>query len=185
MNTLTLAEQHQLKDIAAAAIEFGLQYDRPPKPDISHLPHALRETGACFVSIYKKGELRGCVGTVMAHRPLAEDANHNGFSAAFNDPRFAPLKAAEWAHCQLHLAVLDEPQPIFVKDQQDLLDKLTPGVDGVILSSGNKRATFLPQVWQQLPDKQEFISHLKQKAGLGFDEWPVNLKIQLYQTQSF
>jgi hypothetical protein len=78
-----------------------------------------------------------------------------------------------------------EPQLLFVKDQQDLLNKLTPGVDGVILSSGNKRATFLPQVWQQLPDKQQFINHLKQKAGLDIDEWPVNMQIQLYQTQSF
>lgn len=185
MNILTLAEQHQLKDIAAAAIEFGLQYDRPPKPDISHLPHTLRENGACFISIYKQSELRGCVGTLIAHRPLAEDANDNGFSAAFNDSRFAPLTPNEWAHCQLHLAVLDVPQPLFVKNQQDLLNKLTPGVDGVILSSGNKRATFLPQVWQQLPDKQEFIARLKQKAGLNADEWPGNLQIQLYQTQSF
>ncbi|HET8808200.1 MAG TPA: AmmeMemoRadiSam system protein A [Methylophaga sp.] len=185
MNTLTLAEQHQLKDIAAAAIEFGLQYDRPPKPDISHLPMALRELGACFVSIYKQNEFRGCTGTLVANRPLAEDANHNGFSAAFNDERFPPLSPTEWAHCQLHLAVIENPQPLFVKDQQDLLNKLTPGIDGVILTSGNKHATFLPQVWQQLPDKQQFINHLKQKAGLEIDDWPVNLKIQLYQTQSF
>ena len=92
MSPLTLAEQHQLKDIAAAAIEFGLQYDRPPQPDISHLPAALRETGACFVSIHKQGQLRGCIGTLIAYRPLAEDANDNGFAAAFNDSRFAPLK---------------------------------------------------------------------------------------------
>lgn len=185
MDTLTLAEQHLLKDIAAAAIEFGLQYDRPPQPDVSHLPASLRETGACFVSIYKQGEFRGCIGTLLAHRPLAEDANENGFSAAFNDPRFAPLTPTEWAHCQLHLSIIAEPQPLFVKDQQDLLNKLKPGVDGVILSAGNKRATFLPQVWEQLPDKQQFIAHLKQKAGLNADEWPVNLQIQLYQTQSF
>lgn len=185
MSPLTLAEQHQLKDIAAAAIEFGLQYDRPPQPDISHLPAALRETGACFVSIHKQGQLRGCIGTLIAYRPLAEDANDNGFAAAFNDSRFAPLTPTEWTHCELHLAVLGEPQPVFVKDQQDLLNKLTPGVDGVILSSGSKRATFLPQVWDQLPDKQQFIAHLKQKAGLAIDEWPVNLQVQLYQTQSF
>lgn len=185
MNSLTLAEQHQLKDIAAAAIEFGLQHDRPPRPDISHLPPLLRETGACFVTIYKQGELRGCIGTLIAHRTLADDANDNGFAAAFNDPRFEPMKPTEWTHCQLHLSVIGEPQPVFVKNQQDLLNKLTPGVDGVILSSGNKQATFLPQVWEQLPDKQQFIDQLKQKAGLPPNEWPVNMQVQLYQTQSF
>ncbi|MCX4189043.1 AmmeMemoRadiSam system protein A [Methylophaga sp. OBS3] len=185
MRSLTLAEQHQLRDIAAAAIEFGLQHDRPPQPDISHLPPALREVGACFVTIHKRGELRGCIGTLNPHRSLAEDVNNNGFSAGFNDYRFEPLTATEWVHCELHISVLEEPQPLFVKDQQDLLNKLTPNVDGVIFSIGDKQATFLPHTWQQLPNKQDFVTQLKRKAGLSEDEWPDNLRVQVYQTQSF
>lgn len=140
----------------------------------------LSAPGASFVTLTIGGELRGCIGTLSAHRPLGEDVAAHGAAAAFEDPRFAPLTAAEYPRVRVEVSVLGEPRELPVTDEADALRKLRPGRDGVILTRGRLRATFLPQVWEELPDPREFLRHLKQKAGLPADLWDDKIRLQVY-----
>ena len=162
--------------IARSAIGdiFGLDFD-------AREDHAfLHEAGACFVTLTRASRLRGCIGTLEAHRTLLQDVKANAKAAAFLDPRFEPLTATEFRTTRVEISLLTPPEPLAFADQDDALAQLRPGIDGVILAYGNKRGTFLPQVWEQLPDPRRFFAHLKQKAGLSADFWAEDVRLSRY-----
>lgn len=140
----------------------------------------LLEQGACFVTLTQDQQLRGCIGTLEAHRSLLEDVKANARSAAFRDQRFSPLTLAELDYTEIEVSLLSATQAMQCSDEADALAQLQPGIDGVVLEFGHCRATFLPQVWEQLPDAAEFMTHLKLKAGLPSDFWAEGLKLSRY-----
>lgn len=145
----------------------------------------LSERGACFVTLKKHGQLRGCIGTLQAHRPLLEDVHANAINAALHDPRFPPLSPAEFAEVKIEVSLLSPPKPLPVHDESELMKWLRPGIDGVVLEYGQHKATFLPQVWQQLPDPRQFLAHLKMKAGLAPDFWHPEMRVYTYQVEKY
>ncbi len=180
------AEQRGLlNQIALQSIKHGLQQGRPVKTDLAVLPEKLRQPGATFVTLNKNGHLRGCIGSLEARRALAEDVAQNAFAAAFRDPRFPPLQASELDDLTLHISVLGEPEPMQFASEQDLVRQLKPGEDGLILEDGHHRGTFLPSVWESLPEPESFVRHLKQKAGLPPDYWSDSLQVSRYSTESW
>ena len=146
---------------------------------------ALREPGATFVTLTEHGQLRGCIGSLEAHRILERDVRANAIAAAFRDPRFAPLQAAEWPQLQVEVSLLSAATPMEFKDEADALRQLQPGIDGVIFECGGRRSTFLPQVWESLPKPRTFLSQLKQKAGLSGDFWAQGVKLYRYEVQKW
>ncbi|ANQ84867.1 hypothetical protein dqs_1829 [Azoarcus olearius] len=145
----------------------------------------LTARGACFVTLRQRGELRGCIGSVRAQRPLAEDLDTNAVAAASRDPRFPPLTADELDHTEIEVSLLSEPEFLDFADEDALLAQLRPGEDGLILFSGCRSATFLPQVWEQLPQPQDFLAALKRKAGLDPQRPAANLMAARYQVQKW
>ena len=144
----------------------------------------LEEPGASFVTLTSGrlpgGPLRGCIGSLEARRPLREDVEANAVAAALHDPRFAPLTARELDDTVVEVSVLSAPAALPAADEAELLARLRPGVDGVVLSACGRRATFLPQVWEQLPDPADFLAHLRRKAGLPAGGWGRDLTIETY-----
>lgn len=140
----------------------------------------LHAPGATFVTLTQHGQLRGCIGTLEAHRPLGEDVRQNAIAAAFHDKRFEPLKESELAHTRVEISLLSPQQPLTFDSEADALAKLRPGVDGVVLVYRHQRSTFLPQVWEQLPHPQQFMAHLKRKAGLADNFWSPEVKLFRY-----
>jgi AmmeMemoRadiSam system protein A len=132
-----------------------------------------------------EGELRGCVGTLQPRRRLGEDVRANALAAAFDDPRFPPLARIEYDALEVEVSVLSAPTPIVVDGERELHAQLRPGLDGVTLQWGVHRATFLPQVWEHLPDPREFLAHLKRKAGLPLDFWSRDLEVWRYTVEKF
>ncbi|MDD5057653.1 MAG: AmmeMemoRadiSam system protein A [Sideroxydans sp.] len=170
-----------LLHLARAAIAKELGF-------ISHdLPRTawLEEPGATFVTLTLRGQLRGCIGSLEAYRPLIEDVKYNAIAAAFRDPRFQPLTKEEFAEVVIEVSQLSAPKPIQFTSEQNALEQLIPGIDGVILELGRYRATFLPQVWAQLPQAKEFIAHLKHKAGLPQDYWSDDIRLSRYSVQKW
>ncbi len=162
---------HLLK-LADASILAGLESGTPLSVDVKKEPMALRSTGASFVTLKQNdGRLRGCIGSPTAHRALAVDVAENAFRAAFRDPRFPPVTDAEYPALRRSISVLSPQSPMTIADEADLMRQLRPGIDGLVISDGNRRALFLPSVWAQLPTPDLFLSHLKQKAGMPFDHW--------------
>ena len=144
----------------------------------------LAQPGASFVTINLNGQLRGCIGSLQAIRPLAEDISFNAYAAAFLDHRFAPLGENEQDQIRLHLSLLTPVTPIVFSSQQNLLAQIVPGEDGLILEEGGRRGTFLPSVWESLPSPEQFLGHLKLKAGLPADYWSPTLRVYRYHTES-
>ncbi len=140
----------------------------------------LHEVGACFVTLTRQGQLRGCIGTLEARRPLLADVKANAVAAALQDPRFAPLTAAELARTEIEVSLLSPLQAMQFESESHALDQLHPGVHGVVLEFERYRSTFLPQVWEQLPTAVEFMAHLKRKAGLPPNFWAPGLRLQRY-----
>lgn len=139
-----------------------------------------------FVTLTIDGQLRGCIGSLQASESILEGVKRNAVNAAFRDPRFPDLDERELDKIDIEVSILTDPQPLAYQDSQDLLAKLRPNVDGVILSKGSHSATFLPQVWEQLPQPEKFLSHLCRKAGLAADAWKTSrLEIMTYQVQYF
>lgn len=145
----------------------------------------LREPGATFVTLKQGGALRGCIGTLQPHRPLLQDVKSNAVAAALHDSRFAPLSAPELAGLRVEVSLLSAPSPLAAASEDDLLSQLRPGVDGVTLHWGAHRSTFLPQVWEQLPEPREFLSHLKRKAGLPAAFWHEQLRMERYTVRKW
>ena len=173
---LSKSQKKTLLQLARHAIASKLGVESV-KPDISDLPEDKVST---FVTLKLNGELRGCIGTLSAHRTLLEDVEGNAISAAFKDPRFGPLSAKELIDSKISISLLTEPEDIQFDSEKDLLEKIRPGVDGLILSDNYNRGTFLPSVWEELPDKELFWKHLKRKAGLPIDYWSSTLQVQRY-----
>lgn len=140
----------------------------------------LQELGACFVTLTQQGELRGCIGTLEARRPLLQDVKANALAAAFQDPRFTPLASKELQRTEVEVSLLSAMTPLRFAGEQDALSQLEPGKHGVVFEYGRYRSTFLPQVWEQLPETGEFIAHLKYKAGLPPDFWGQEVRISTY-----
>ncbi len=182
-SSLNDEQKRLLRQLALQSIEHGLHHHTPLPLALGDYSGALMEPGASFVTLEKHGELRGCIGSLQAHRPLVEDVVENAFSAAFRDPRFAPVSDYELEGLSLHISLLSKPEPFPVQDEADLLHQLKPGVDGLILQDGVHRATFLPSVWESLPQPAQFLHHLKLKAGLPAQYWSDTLKFQRYYTE--
>jgi len=140
----------------------------------------LQELGASFVTLTQQGQLRGCIGTLEARRTLLADVKANAVAAALRDPRFAPLTVTELAHTEIEVSMLSQMQPMQFEDEAHALAQLQPGIDGVVFEYERFRSTFLPQVWEQLPSPQEFIAHLKHKAGLRPDFWAKGVRLHRY-----
>jgi len=145
----------------------------------------LDKPGAVFVTLTRQGRLRGCIGSLVATRPLGDDLRQHALNAAFKDPRFQPLSAAEWPDTEVEISLLAPPEPFPVESEADACARLRPGKDGVILSWRGQRATFLPQVWEQLHEPREFLAALKRKAGLAPDFWADDLQLQRYRVRKF
>jgi AmmeMemoRadiSam system protein A len=140
----------------------------------------LQEPGASFVTLTRRGELRGCIGSLEAHRPLVVDVRENAVAAAFRDPRFMPLSLAEFEDVRVEVSLLSPTEMIAVSDEASALAALRPHVDGVVFEYQHFRSTFLPQVWEQLPEPTEFLAHLKRKAGLSMDFWAESVRLSRY-----
>jgi AmmeMemoRadiSam system protein A len=160
---------------SAIAERLGL----PRSAEVSHA--GLQQPSATFVTLKQSGELRGCMGSLQALRPLGADVCHNAIAAAFRDPRFAPLVAAELEETSVEVSLLSTSERVEVATEDELLARLRPGVDGLILQFGWHRATFLPQVWEHLVERREFLSELKRKAGLPADFWSPALNVFRYE----
>jgi len=175
--------QAALLNLARESIGFGLQHARPLATAPDAFPPVLREFRASFVTLKNEGALRGCIGSLEAYRPLVTDVAENAFAAAFRDPRFPPVGAHELDVLELQLSLLTPAEPMTVRSEDDLLDQLRPGEDGLILQEGGRRATFLPSVWESLPEPDQFLRHLKRKAGLPEDYWSDALQVFRYATE--
>jgi AmmeMemoRadiSam system protein A len=165
---------YEVSDSQAGAVLLGIARGAIEEKLLERKPEAfdapwLGQPGATFVTLLKNGELRGCIGSLEAAKPLAEDVAENALGAAFRDPRFPALSAAEWPQCQVEVSLLSVPKPLRFADEADLLRQISPGEDGLILEAEGRRATFLPQVWQGVPDKRTFLNALVRKAGLAAD----------------
>jgi AmmeMemoRadiSam system protein A len=150
------------------------------------LPPQLSETKACFVTLTENGELRGCIGHIVPQEPLYQAVEDNARNAATRDPRFVPVQPGEAGKIKIEISVLTEPKPLLFTSPEDLLAKLQPGKDGVVLKLDGHSATFLPQVWEQLPDKVEFLNHLSEKAGCAPGDWrKPGTSVLIYHVEAF
>lgn len=184
--SLTAEERKILLNLARRAIEASAQGQPLPEPDLNNLTPALRELGATFVTITEYGELRGCVGTLEAYQPLAADVIEHAVAASREDFRFQPVRPSEVPRLHIEISRLTVPVPLHYEKPEELPGLLRPGVDGVILRDGFYRATFLPQVWEKLPDPAEFLSHLCQKMGAPPGLWRRKiLQVFTYQVEEF
>ena len=175
----------RLLAVARASIAHGLQSGNPVSVLAEAESQCLTEHGASFVTLHLNGELRGCIGTLEAHRPLIVDVAVNAHASAFHDPRFPAVAESEIEKLRIHISVLSPPTAVDFRNEADLIAGLRPGLDGIILESGDRRATFLPSVWDMLPEPAQFLAALKQKAGIRIWEDLTTLRAWRYQTESF
>ncbi len=145
----------------------------------------LRQQGASFITLMQGNALRGCIGTLRAHRALADDVRANAVAAAFRDPRFKPLTAQEFAAVSVEISVLSALEAMTCADEPDAFRQLRAGVDGVVLEYGHHTSTFLPQVWENFREPSEFLAHLKYKAGLPPDFWDPGLRLSRYSVSKW
>lgn len=185
---LTDFEKQTLLRLAREALESGVRrQDLPPLASRkASLTPSLLEQGASFVTLTVHGELRGCIGALEAYQPLVDDVREHAVAAALEDPRFPPVRENELGRIQIEVSRLTPPVPLEYSDSRDLVAKLRPHVDGVILKSDFRRATFLPQVWEKLPKPEEFLDHLCAKMGARSNLWRVTkLQVYIYQVEEF
>jgi AmmeMemoRadiSam system protein A len=181
----TLSDEHgrMLLDVAAAAIEHGLRTGRVLEVDSSRYPEPLRAHRATFVTVDRDGRLLGCIGTIHAQTSAVEDVAKNAHGAVLFDPRCPKLEPDDVADLRIHISLLTEPAPMAFASEEDLVRQLRPGVDGLLLEDGFYRGTFLPVVWESLPDPRDFLRHLKQKAGLPPTYWSDTVRVSRYTTE--
>ncbi len=185
MSDLTDIDRNFLLVLARTTIEAKLRsQDSVDKPD--EISSSLQEKRGCFVTLHKRGVLRGCIGTIEPQKSLFEGVEENAINAAFGDPRFPPMTEDELENIEIEVSVLTMPRVLEYTDADDLKAKLRPGVHGVILSRGLQRSTFLPQVWEQLPNVEDFLGHLCNKAGMKRRCWTdTNTEVQVYEAEYF
>lgn len=177
------SSRKQLHDIARRSIRYGITHGCPPSLDLTNAPAELLEQRATFVTLLLKGKLRGCIGMLEADRALAEDVNQNAFAAATRDTRFRPLASEEERDTEIHISMLHPSVPLPCENADELLSKLRPGVDGLILRDGSRRATFLPSVWKDLREPRDFLEQLFLKAGLSKHYWSKTLRFWTYEVE--
>jgi len=183
---LSSEEKKILLILARQAISQAVNGEPLPPLDLKLFPERLGRLGATFVTLMEDGELRGCVGALEAYQSLAEDVQEHAVAAALHDYRFNPVSVDEVPRLRIEVSRLTEPQPLIYTGEQDLLSKLRPGIDGIILKDGLRRATFLPQVWEKLPDPVEFLGHLCLKMGGPGNLWQCRpLRVFTYQVEEF
>lgn len=183
--SLAPAQRLELLDLARASINSALQRgELVPYAGESPYPQ-LNRPAASFVTLRIGEDLRGCCGTVEPSRPLSEDVWNNAWASAFADPRFPPLTPDEWQDTNVQISVLNAPERCDVNSEAELLAVLRPGIDGLVLEYGGRHSTFLPAVWEQLPNPADFVHHLKMKAGWPVNFWPADMQAWRYTTESF
>ena len=171
--------------LARGSIEHGLVHGEPLPVRFDGLPDVMADPAATFTTLRLDGKLRGCVGNLESIRPLAKDVAYTAFRAAFRDPRFEPVVEHEIGEIRVEVSILSPMKPFPVSDEADLLEKLEPGKDGLVISLGARRATFLPKVWDQLPRPAAFLAALKTKCGLEKDFWSESLEFHRYITTTY
>lgn len=182
---ISASEKSELLSLARHSISYFISQRKTLAIDLNNYSERLRQQAASFVTLHSKAKLRGCIGSTTAYQPLAVDVVHHAQAAAFEDPRFPPVTADEHEEITISVSVLTHPEPLNVDDIQQLVDQLEPGVDGLIIKDGFHQATFLPSVWQQLPEPRNFLQHLIRKAGLPVNYAGDNLQAWIYQTIEF
>jgi len=183
---LTDQEGKHLLDLARNTIQKELFKDKTAAQGEGLDSPRFSEKRGTFVTLTINDNLRGCIGHIIPQETLLEGIKENAVNAAFKDPRFNPLSKKEWENVKIEISILTDPKPLEYSDAEDLLKKIRPNVDGVILKKGYYQSTFLPQVWEQLPDKKEFFTHLCLKAGMDGNEWKKGeLEVYTYQVQAF
>jgi len=182
---LETSERARLLELARRSIAHGSagRYPEPLPQDA--WPPALLERRATFATLTLEGELRGCCGTIEPQRALVEDVWQHAWASAYADPRFLPVSAAEVGSLEIAISVLTPLEPIAARSEAELIAALEPGVDGLVLHCDTARATFLPAVWESLPDPGEFVAHLKAKAGWSAASWPRAMQAFRYRTETF
>ncbi len=179
----TPEEQAQLLHIARHTLEVVTAGEARPPVDLQTLLPRLCEERACFVTLTMDGELRGCTGTLIARRPLAEEVGYTTVQTAFNDPRFTPVTASEVPFIELEISVLTPSVPLLFDTPEDLPKLIRPHIDGVTLHLGPYRSTFLPQVWERIPDPVEFLTLLSRKMGLSNNAWrDPRIQVETYRS---
>lgn len=181
---LTPHDKNILLDIARQSIRHGLDTGHPLRPETQQYSEALQQQRATFVTLNINHQLRGCIGTLEAYQPLVNDVADHAYAAAFKDPRFAPLSKDEEALLDIHISILTPAEPMQFTSEQDLLRQIQPGIDGLILEAEFHRGTFLPSVWESLPTPEDFLKHLKMKAGLPTNYWGDDVKVSRYRAIS-
>jgi uncharacterized protein len=182
--TLKQVDRATLIEVARTSITHGLAHGRALAIDPAQFNGGLSEPRACFVTLRIGAELRGCIGRLEPDGPLVCGVSRNAYAAAFQDPRFDPVTEQESRQLHVHISVLSKPEPMTFVDEEDLLRQLRPGTDGLVLDAGRYRGTFLPAVWETLPEPEQFLSHLKVKAGLASDAWPADARVMRYTCES-
>jgi hypothetical protein len=185
---LTDEECNTLLALARSAVEAAASHTAPPPVDLSQMPAALAVPAACFVTLTVRGsaDLRGCTGVLVARAPLAEEVVHTANQTALHDPRFASVRPDEVDNLDIEISVLTPPSPLEFDSPGELPRLLRPGVDGVTLKVGHRRATFLPQVWHKIPDPVEFLSRLCLKMGVSANTWrETRMDVEIYQVIEF
>ncbi len=183
---LTENEGEYLLSVARETIAQRLSGEKDPGPYDTDSSARFLEQRGTFVTLTTGGNLRGCIGHIIPKESLIDGIRVNAINAAFKDPRFPAITKDEWERVKVEISILTDPKPLSYSDADDLLQKLRPEIDGVIIRQGYRQSTFLPQVWEQLPGKEDFLSHLCLKAGLGADAWKTgDLEVSTYQVQAF
>jgi AmmeMemoRadiSam system protein A len=183
---LSVQEKETLLQLARQAMQAAVRQEPLPTIERLELTQRLREPGASFVTLTMSGRLRGCIGALEPYQPLVEDVREHAVAAALEDYRFPPVSEKELPQIRIEISRLTLPQVLSYSSADDLLARLHPGVDGVILRDGPRRATYLPQVWEKVPDPQEFLASLCQKMGAGPDSWRRrHLEVLVYQVEDF
>jgi AmmeMemoRadiSam system protein A len=174
-----------LVELARTTVRRALDGEGLVLPDTATVPDAAIQPGAAFVTLRRDGALLGCVGSMEPRRPLAEDVAANAYAAAFRDPRLPAVTDDDWRHMTTEVSVLGPLERLDVSSPAELRQRLRPGVDGLLVTSGGRRGTFLPSVWHQVRDVDEFLDLLWQKAGLRAGSWPPDLVVERYQVDEF
>jgi AmmeMemoRadiSam system protein A len=182
---LNTENQRILRELAYSSIKHGLETGKPIDVDTSQYSAELQAKTATFVTLHLDKKLRGCIGILKPIRPLVEDVAYNAWAAAFTDNRFMPLSAREFGDLDVHISILGIPEDVDFSSEDDLVHKIRPGVDGLILEEGFNKGTFLPSVWESLTDPRIFLNHLKLKAGLPEDYWSDQIKVKRYTVEEF
>ena len=183
---LTVEEKQTLLRLARQAIQQAVDGRTLEPLNLEEYPARLRQPGAAFVTLTRAGRLRGCIGTLEAYQPLAEDVREHAVAAALGDYRFSPVQAREVDQLDIEISCLTEPKPLEYEGPQDLIQKLRPGIDGVVIKDGILRATFLPQVWESLAEPEVFLQQLCLKMGASGNAWRMKkLTVLTYQVEEF